>query len=103
MKLTTEQLAEITTRHEEYEVILDEMRIAYADSNLTPIELLGTPHHQDRGRLIDHIADLEYRHECLKMLYADKMNYVEDAEVDFHIDEFIKRSNRTHDYLEQNK
>ena len=88
MKLTTEQLTEITTRHEEYEVILDEMRIAYADKNHKPVELLGTPHHQDRGRLIEHIADLEYRHECLKMLYADEMDCV-DGEVDLHIDEFI--------------
>ena len=46
--------------------------------------------------LIDHIdalqgdSELEYRHECLKMMYSDEMNYLDDdLSVDLAIDEFI--------------
>ena len=48
------------------------------------------------GKLIDHIdalqgdSELEYRHECLKMMYSDEMNYLDDdLSVDLAIDGFI--------------
>ena len=40
--------------------------------------------------LTDALKDLEYRHETLKILYADGMNFDDDdVPVDLAIDEFI--------------
>ena len=34
--------------------------------------------HDLAGILLDRLQELEYRHECLKSLYADEMNYLDD-------------------------
>ena len=37
------------------------------------------------------LDDLQYRHECLKLLYSDEMNYLDDDQsVDDDIDTFIQ-------------
>ena len=41
-------------------------------------------------RLRGEMGDLNYRHECLKSMYTDEMNYLDDdLSVDLAIDEFI--------------
>jgi hypothetical protein len=50
---------EIQERHDEHEKILAEMRIAYADKNRKPIELLTNKAHIDRGYLLERLAAVE--------------------------------------------
>ena len=47
------RLKEIRKLHDEYEAILAEMRIKYADKNHKPIELLTNTTNLHRGELLD--------------------------------------------------
>ena len=50
-----DKLKEIRKLHDEYEAILAEMRIKYADKNHKPIELLTNITHLHRGELLDMV------------------------------------------------
>ena len=52
-------LKEIRERHDEYEAILVQMRIDYADKNHKPIELLTNKTHKDRGELLKMVDELQ--------------------------------------------
>lgn len=59
MRKMMDKFKQIQERHDEYEKILAEMRIAYAGKNHKPIELLTNKTHKDRGWLIDKVTELE--------------------------------------------
>ena len=81
--------AEIRERHEE---MVGDIENLWSQCRNTPDASMDEEMiaHKDRGILLDKLKDLEYRHETLKIMYADAMGFQDDdVPVELAIDEFI--------------
>ena len=60
------------------------------DLNSELLNFYASPWMEEAKKARTLTSDLEYRHECLKLMYDDQVNCIPPHTVDMDIDEFIR-------------